>query len=155
MISRKKFELPEYKVPSDLARALNNGLEKESVYSYSTSSMVSRLKQLIEKSAVPVTDLEESYKILLSVEQHFENEEISKRKLSGQSIAYVRALDQYKIAVPDLKKDDPFISAGDFVHLHQGFKKHELFIVDVRNGFLYAEPHGSDRYVCKFENFIL
>lgn len=141
------FELPKYQVPVELESALKKGLENVNSDSNPDSWVVSYLKRLIKKDAVPENDLAKCYTILLSVEQHFENEEIKKRKLLAQSPVYGVSEKSFKISVPDLNEDDPFISPGDFVCLHDNVSKtkHVLFIVDIWNGYLTAEPRNNKK----------
>lgn len=134
------FKLPKYDVPIELELALNEGIENV-MDSETTPYKVRTLKQLIGKKAVPTDDMFTSYMILVEVEQHFQNEDIKKHKLYGQSVVYDENKKCFKIPVPYLNEDDPFISGGDLVYLHDKVANtQDLFITDVRNGYLSARP---------------
>lgn len=139
-----QFHLPKYEVLQELELALREGLDNVN------TPMVNYLKQLIKKSEVPKDDLALCFSILLTVERHFENEEINKLELFDQSPVCDKDLKCFKISVPDLNVDDPFTSDGNFVCLNDNVSKttHVLLIVDFWNGHLIAKPVGPKKYVC-------
>lgn len=141
-----RFQLPEYDVPEDLKAALKNDLlAKTSLFSKNDN--VELLRWVVLNSKIPPSSIIESYKVLLYAELHHENEEIQKQTLYNQVPTFFPQEKKFKIVVPELNEDDPFVSGGDFVCLHDTVSgmKYSLFIVNISNGYLDAEPAGQKK----------
>lgn len=138
-----KFNPPEYEIPLELKLILKRKLfRKKSDDSNPTSVAAQKLKWIFEQRTVPSEELDICYQFLLFVEQYHLNEQILKHRLFKQSPTHHFTENCLIITVPDLNMDDPFVSNGDLVYLHDRKMqtKHLLYIVDVWKGRVQAEP---------------